>query len=109
MSIKFAVLKSGENIIADIKEIISEENIVGYLFCDPQKVECQKQFVLTEDINNPNGEVQITLSPWIILSEDKNIPDKPDWILTMVEPVSLLKEMYEEKVDGKLETVSFTE
>jgi hypothetical protein len=64
---------------------------------------------LTEDINNPNGEVQITLSPWIILSEDKNIPVKPDWILTMVEPVSLLKEMYEEKVDGKLETVSFTE
>jgi hypothetical protein len=109
MSIKFVVLRSGENIIADIKEIISEENIIGYLFCDPQKVECQKQFVLTEDINNPNGEVQITLSPWIILSEDKNIPVKLDWVVTMVEPVSILKEMYEEKVNGKLETVSFTE
>ena len=110
MSIKLSVLKSGDNVIADIKEIISDDNIVvGYLFCDPQKVECQKQFVLTEDINNPTGEVQITLSPWIILSEDKNIPIRPDWVVTMVEPVTLLKEMYEEKVDGRPEIASFTE
>ena len=110
MSIKLSVLKSGDNVIGDIKEIISDDNIVvGYLFCDPQKVECQKQFVLTEDISNSTGEVQITLSPWIILSDDKNIPVRPDWVVTMVEPVSILKEMYEEKVNGKLETVSFTE
>jgi hypothetical protein len=110
MSIKLSVLKSGDNVIADIKEIISDDNIVvGYLFCDPQKVECQKRFVLTEDISNSTGEVQITLSPWIILSDDKNIPVRPDWVVTMVEPVSILKEMYEEKVNGKLETVSFTE
>ena len=110
MSIKLSVLKSGDNVIADIKEIISDDNIVvGYLFCDPQKVEWQKQFVLTEDISNSTGEVQITLSPWIILSDDKNIPVRPDWVVTMVEPVSILKEMYEEKVNGKLETVSFTE
>ena len=32
MSIKLAVLKSGEDIIADVKELIVEENIVGYLF-----------------------------------------------------------------------------
>ena len=35
MSIKLAVLKSGEDIIADVKELIVEENIVGYLFNNP--------------------------------------------------------------------------
>ena len=38
MSIKLAVLKSGEDIIADVKELIVEENIVGYLFDNPHAV-----------------------------------------------------------------------
>jgi len=109
MTVKLALLKTGETLIADIKEIISEENIVGYLFCDPQKVECQKKFVLTEDIDNPQGEVQITLSPWIILSKNKDIPVRPDCVVTVVEPESLLKEMYEEKVDEKPKTISSIE
>ena len=32
MSIKLALLKSGENVIADIKELVSEEKVCGYLF-----------------------------------------------------------------------------
>ena len=109
MSIKLAVLRSGEDIIADIKEIISEENIVAYLLDKPHKVDCHKKFVLVEDIDNAQGEVQITLSPWIILSDDEKIPIKPDWVVTIVEPVSLLKEMYEEKVNGKSENGSISE
>ena len=32
MSIKVALLKSGESVIADIKELVSDDKICGYLF-----------------------------------------------------------------------------
>ena len=35
MSIKVALLKSGESVIADIKELISNDNICAYLFENP--------------------------------------------------------------------------
>ena len=35
MSVKLVMLKSGEDIIADVKELKSEEGIVGYYFHDP--------------------------------------------------------------------------
>ena len=38
MSIKLAVLQSGEQIISEIKEIVSEEKPVGYLLTKPHKV-----------------------------------------------------------------------
>jgi len=54
---------------------------------------------LLEDDSAPSdGELQITLSPWIMLSKDTQVPVPTDWIVTIVEPVSSVKEMYEEKV-----------
>ena len=99
MSIKLAVLKSGENVISDAKELIVENKICGYLFNKPHKVEFAKPILLLEEDSAPtDGELQITLSPWIILTSDKNIPIPRDWIITLVEPIETLKEMYEERV-----------
>lgn len=101
MSVKLAVLRSGEDVISDVKEIISENNVVGYLFNNPHRVSCVQRPTLVEEIESAQGEFQITLSPWIVLSKDEQIPVRPDWIVTIVEPVSILKEMYEEKVNGQ--------
>ena len=35
MTVKLVMLKSGEDIIADVKEIKSEEDVIGYFFHDP--------------------------------------------------------------------------
>ena len=35
MSIKLVMLKSGEDLVADVKEIKSNEEVVGYYFDDP--------------------------------------------------------------------------
>ena len=35
MSIKLIMLKSGEDLVADVKEIKSNEEVVGYYFEDP--------------------------------------------------------------------------
>ena len=101
MSIKIALLKSGETIISDAKELISEEKVCGYLFENPHVVELRKTLLLTEDIESPKGNLEVVLSPWIPLSSDTQIPVPPDWIVTIVEPIQNIKELYEEKVNGK--------
>jgi hypothetical protein len=107
MSVKIALLKSGENVIADIKELISEETIVGYLFEDPHRIEYIDQIVLTEDSGGHN-DVQLSLIPWIVFSKDKQVPVRPDWIVTVVEPIDEIKTMYLERND-KSETNSINE
>ena len=101
MSIKLAVLKSGENVISDAKELIVEDKVCGYLFNKPHKVEFAQPSLLLEGNVTPvatDGEMSITLSPWIMLSKDTQVPVPTDWIVTIVEPISSVSKMYEEKV-----------
>jgi hypothetical protein len=110
MSIKLALLKSGETIISDAKELISDDKVCGYLLTNPHKVEIRKSILLVEEQQASNGaDVEISLSPWIVLTIDKQIPVPPDWIVTIVEPIATIKQMYEEKVNVKNSEVSFTE
>ncbi len=103
MSIKLALLKSGDYIISDAKELLTDgDKVCGYLFCNPHKITLNSPVILKENLNEESESViNITLSPWIILSEDKEIAVSPDWVVTAVEPISSLKEMYEGKVNGK--------
>lgn len=101
MSVKIALLKSGESVIADIKELISEDKVCGYLFTNPHKMQVSNSIFLTEESIEPeDGTVSVTFSSWILFSSDNEIPVRPDWIVTIVEPVKSIKEMYKEKVNG---------
>ena len=99
MSIKLAVLKSGEQVIADAKELVSEEKVRGYLFTRPHKVVSTQPLLLTEE--QDDNSLEVTLSPWIILSADKEVVVPTDWVVTVVEPLESVVKMYEEKVNGQ--------
>ena len=96
MSTKLALLKSGESVIADIQELISGEKVCGYLFTKPHVVSTRKAIVLTED-EQSSGDVEVSFTPWIVLSKDEKIPVSPEWIVTIVEPIDTIREMYEER------------
>ena len=102
MSIKLALLKSGENVIADIKELISEEKVCGYLFTKPYFVSTRKAPILTEE-NEPlnSSNLEVAFEPWIILTKDEKIPVRMDWVVTIVEPLDSITKMYEERVNGE--------
>tara|TARA_X000000368_G_scaffold84635_1_gene64087 strand:+ start:31 stop:339 length:309 start_codon:yes stop_codon:yes gene_type:complete len=100
MSIKLAVLKSGEQVIADAQELVSEEKVRGYLFTRPHKVISTQPLLLTEEQQDDNS-LEVTLSPWIILSADKEVVVPTDWVVTVVEPLESVVKMYEEKVNGQ--------
>ena len=97
MSVKLAILQGKEQVIAEIKELVDDGNPVGYLFANPHCVYADKQYVAEE---NEDRSVQITLSPWILLTADKEILVPKHQVVTIVEPIDSVKKMYSEKVNG---------
>ena len=110
MSVNLVILKSGEEIVADVKEIKSEDNVVGYFFDNPLTLHCESEAppeILLEGKTETQYSSKIKLSffPWIPLSaERKNIPCSADWIVTIVKPQEQLIKLYEEKVNGRNES-----
>ena len=103
MSVKLAVLKSGEQVIAEAKELVSkdEEKVRGYLFTRPHKVVTAQPMLLTEEEKQNDSSLEVTLSPWIVLSADKEVVVPTDWVVTIVEPLESVVKMYQEKTDGQ--------
>jgi len=98
MSIKVAVLQSGDQIIAEMKEIVSEDKPIAYLFNQPHKIVLNNQIVLSE--SKDKSSVEVTLAKWILISDEDDIPVSVNQVVTLVDPVSSIKKMYEEKVNG---------
>ena len=105
MSIKIALLKSGESVIADIKELISDEKICGYLFKSPYIVDLasNEEVLLLEEGQTPpeDRNVGVNFTPWISLTTDKEIPVRYDWLVTVVTPVKEIEKLYEEMINGQ--------
>ena len=106
MSVKLVMLKSGEDIIADVKELKTEEGIVGYYFHDPLIVKMyhpEEPTVLNEEGSSREYETKISVQfyPWIPLSKESKIPCSADWVVTIVEPVQNVKTLYQERLDGR--------
>tara|TARA_Y100000766_G_C18583778_1_gene448475 strand:+ start:76 stop:393 length:318 start_codon:yes stop_codon:yes gene_type:complete len=97
MAIKLAVLQDQDQVIAEIKELVDDGKPVGYLFTNAHCIITEKQFLAESD---DDRQVQITLSPWILLSADKEVLVPRHQVVTIVEPIDSLKEMYLEKING---------
>ena len=104
MTIKMAMLKSGEDVIADIKEVIVKEKEtdsdiqkpVLYVFDKPYIVKLTDPDVLME------GEartISLLFYPWVPMSKEKEFYVSPDWVVTLYEPQDDIKESYMSKRD----------
>ena len=96
MTIKVLVLKSGEDVIADIQEMMSSENqVMGYFLTKPCVVKLQAK--------ETSSDVSVRMHPWVPFARETMIPVSADWVVTMVTPVEKIQEMYVNQVlkDGK--------
>ena len=102
MTIKLVLLKSGEDIIADVTEMAvgeeEERSIVGYFLDRPCVIRMRDPNLIKEEGPQKQSGFQVSLFPWIPLSKDTRIPVPSDWLITMVEPATKLKEMYVEDI-----------
>ena len=100
MSVKLAILKSGEHVISDVKELVADEKLHGYLFQNAYVVDARPPEFLTEEQKETGKhDVEVMLSPWLIFSQERKVPVRADWLVTIVEPVARLKEIYEERIN----------
>ena len=102
MSIKLLLLKSGEDLIADVAEmnVGDEENprVVGYYLKKPCAVKLKEgPQVLTEDSAVKN-KYSIKIYPWMPLSKDEVVPIPADWVVTITNPVEQVETMYIKEV-----------
>ena len=99
MTIKLALLKSGEEVISDIGEMVTDKKtVVGYYFTNP----CRAILTTSEDEDEGDDEIEgaetppvsIKLLPWLPLANEDTIPVVADWVISIVEPQPKLKELY---------------
>ena len=101
MSVQLALLKSGEEVIADIKELRDSTNdeLVSYVFKDPHCVKVKTSQVLLEEEGTPRHEV--LYYKWMSLSKDSDIIVNKDWIVCITDPIDQIKNSYEERLNGR--------
>ena len=105
MTVKLLLLKSGEDLIADVQEMVfgedEEKRVVGYYLTRPCIVKMITPNLLTEGNEKLGPQkmgYQVNLHPWMPLTADEKIPVPSDWVVTMVNPTEKLKQMYVEDV-----------
>ena len=103
MTIKLALLKSGEEIISNMTEMMSgtdgEGQVVGYFLHHPcRAVLTSPDIQVNEEQESERKPVSIRLIPWMPLSKDERIPVVADWVISIVEPQDKLLEMYTKAV-----------
>ncbi len=101
MSIKLALLKSGEEVIADISEFRQKETdiLISYLFKKPYCIKIKTSHVLVEDESRPKHE--LAYYKWMTLSKDSDIIVNKDWVVCITEPLDSVKKNYEDKMNGR--------
>ena len=104
MSIKITVLKTGEHIISDMKELMTEgeENAHAYMLVNPHIIEIKDRQFVTEEDKSRGGDfgIDVAMIPWIVLSKDKKMIIPIDSVLTIVEPLDSVTQMYEDKCES---------
>jgi hypothetical protein len=103
MAVKLALLKSGEQVIADIMELVNEDDkVVSLVFSNPYIARLLTPELLMENSVQLKDEIEhkVAFSPWIVLSADKKIAVDPKWVVTIVNPHEWIKSSYEEKMNA---------
>ena len=101
MSIKLTLIKTGEQLISEVKELVPEgqEQVQAYLLENPHTVEInEKQFMTEEEKKDGDFGINVTLLPWIILSQDNQMIVPFDSVLTIVEPLNSVTQLYIDKL-----------
>ena len=95
MTVKILLLKSGEDVIADLKEMVSpDEKVIGYFLTKP----CVVKLIPKDSEDESKKETAIRMYPWMPLAKEKDIPLPTDWVVTIVTPIEKVEQMYKEDV-----------
>ena len=93
MAIKLTLLKSGELLISNAKEVATSDDAIepyAYILNHPH-------VVLTSNQQHDDGKIDVMFRPWILISKDTEVVIPTDWVVTIVEPIDSIRQMYIDK------------
>lgn len=100
MAVQLVLLKSGEELIADVREIIDKETQkqMSLVFIRPVRLT-----VTQKNINEEENKTQsvINFEPWIMTSKDEEFFVPYEWVVTACQPKDDLMESYVTNVGVK--------
>lgn len=104
MSIKIALLKSNEEVICEMKEVITEDNkLAAYSFKYPYTVKIDgRDYEKEEESEEESKLYKLSFTPWVLLSNDREFLINPDWIVTIYNPEPGIEQSYKEKIYERL-------
>ena len=99
MSVQLVLLKSGEEIIADVREIVDRDTneIISTVFIKPVRVAVTQPAVLTEGAEAPSDTI-LSFVPWLATSKSEEYFVSKDWIVTVCDPQDNIKDSYIQNV-----------
>ena len=107
MSVKLTILKTGDTLISDMQELVSDKEQASphaYLLINPHRVRTKDKTFLTEEEKDEkktgNFGIDVILIPWIMLSADKKVIIPVDVVTTIVEPIASVKQMFIDKSEA---------
>lgn len=109
MSVKIIVFKSGEKVIADIKEGFDEGKLITYILETPCTIDVNGKYRITNEEGDEKEQMSISLNPWPRFSADKVVPIIPAFLVTALEPTPGLKKMYEEQILNDTDQIDSTD
>jgi hypothetical protein len=107
MSLKLLLLKNGDELVSDVKSVKDEDGkkVYSYILTNPMKLETEgdddDDFLLEGDedyqvarVNEYEEELTLSMTRWPRFTEQDKIYLSPEWVVTLVDPISQLAEMY---------------
>jgi len=107
MSLKLLLLKNGDQLVSEVKSVKDEDGkkVYSYLLTNPMKIEEQEDdyddFLLEgeEDVqvgslDDDEEEVELSMTRWPRFCDENVIYLSPEWVVTLVDPIPQLAEMY---------------
>ena len=82
----------------------------AYLLNHPHKIITRdRDFLTEEELNNKTYGINVLMTPWIVLSSDKQILIPVDAVLAIVDPIDAIRKMFMEKQEVKKEEENLNE
>ena len=94
MSVQLVLLKSGEELVADLREIVDRDTgqSMQLVLIKPVRVAVVQQGVLTESAQP--GESVLSFVPWLSTTKNEEYFIKDDWVVTICDPTDDIRESY---------------
>ena len=110
MTVRIARLRSGEDVIADIREVTKKDDeqdrALAFQFIYPYNVDIQDKLAfLVEGMSDSPIDIQqpsLILYPWMPLSAQKEIFVRLDEVVSIYEPHTAVTEKYYELLEARI-------